>query len=217
MAKSLQDLSDGELLDVAAQLVTAMSTDPVAYGATPAEISSVSALRAQFDLDVTAQVAALAASKAATATKEGSRAPLIAEMRTRRDVAKAAGATEAQMAATSLPFGGDKVPPTATVPAGAVDTSERLRHTINWTEATTPDNKRRPRGAMGAEIYVKIDGPPPTDEKQCTFLTVDSATPYVAQYDGTDGGKMAHYMMRGRMRDGSTGAWSETISATITG
>ncbi len=217
MAKSLQELSDSELLDVAAQLVTAMSSNPAAYGATPAEISAVSTLRSQFDLDVTAQVAALAASKAATATKEGSRAPLVAALRTRRDMAKASGATEAQMAATALPFGGDKVPPTATVPAGSVDSSERLRHTINWTEATTPDNKRRPRGAMGAEIYVKLDGPPPTDEKQCTFLTVDSATPYVAQYDGADGGKMAHYLMRWRMRDGSTGAWSETISATITG
>lgn len=31
-----------------------------------------------------------------------------------------------------------------------------------------------------------------------------------------DGGKMAHYMLRWRMRDGSTGAWGETVSATIT-
>jgi len=217
MPKSLQDLSDSELIDVANQLVAALTADPAAYNVTPAQITALGTLRSTFDADVTAQVAALAASKAATATKEGSRAPLIAEMRTRRDMAKAAGASEAQMAATALPFGGEKVPPTATVPAGSVDTSERLRHTINWTEATTPDNKRRPRGAMGAEIYVKIDGPPPTDEKQCTFLTVDSATPYVAQYDGSDAGKMAHYMMCWRMRDGSTGAWSETISATITG
>lgn len=217
MAKSLQDLSDSELIDVANQLSAAMTADPPAYGTTPAQITALNTLISTFDTDVTAQQAAIAASKAATATKEGSRAPLVAAMRGHRDTAKASGATEAQMAATSLPFGGEKVPANATTPAGAVDTSERLRHTISWTEATTPDNKRRPRGAMGAEIYVKIDGPPPTDEKQCTFLTVDAATPYVAQYDGADAGKMAHYMMRWRMRDGSTGAWSETISATITG
>lgn len=217
MAKSLQDLSDSELIEVANQLIAALTADPAAYNVTPAQITALTTLKDTFNTDVTAQVAALAASKAATASKEASRSPLIAEMRTRRDVAKAAGATEAKMAETGLPFGGDKVPPTATVPAGAVDTSERLRHTIHWTEATTPDNKRRPRGAMGAEIYVKLDGPPPTDEKQCTFLTVDSATPYVAQYDGADAGKMAHYLMRWRMRDGSVGAWAETVSATITG
>lgn len=87
----------------------------------------------------------------------------------------------------------------------------------SWIEAATPDNKRRPRGAMGAEIFVKLDGPPPADEKQCTFLTVDSAMPYLAQYEGADAGKMAHYMLRWRMRDGSVKAWSETISATIIG
>lgn len=217
MAKSLQDLSDNELITVSNQLVLALTADPTAYGTTLPDITLLEGLSSTFAADVSSQVAALAAAKAATATKEASRTPLIVAMRSHRDIARAAGATEAEMAATGLPFGGETVPPNATVPAAAVDTSERLRHTISWTEATTPDNKRRPSGALGAEIFVKIDGPPPVDEKQCTFLTVDSATPYVVQYDGAEAGKMAHYMLRWRMRDGSTGSWSETISATITG
>jgi hypothetical protein len=40
---------------------------------------------------------------------------------------------------------------------------------LRVAEVTTPDNKKRPRGPMGAEIYVKLDGPPPTDEKECRF------------------------------------------------
>ncbi|MFZ1701239.1 MAG: hypothetical protein WBO10_14850 [Pyrinomonadaceae bacterium] len=214
---SIQDLSDSELINVANQLISTMTADPAAYGTTAPQIASLTTLTTTFDTDLTAQVAAIAASKASTATKEGSRRPLVDAMRGHRDTAKASGASEAQMAATALPFGGEKVPPTATVPVGAVDTRNRLQHTISWTEATTPDNKRRPRGAMGAEIYVKLDGAPPIDEKECTFVTVDSATPYVAQYDGANAGKMAHYLMRWRMRDGSTGPWSETLSATITG
>ena len=217
MAKSLQDLSDSELLDVATQLIVAMSADPPAYGTTSAEIGTLDGNKDTFNTDVTARVATDAADRAAVATKNASRRVLIDRMRGHRDTAKAGGATEAQMAATALPFGGEKVPANATTPVGSVDTSQRLRHTISWFEATTPDNRRRPRGAMGAEIYVKLDGPPPVDEKECTFLTVDSATPYVAQYAGSDAGKMAHYMMRWRMRDGSTGAWAETVSATITG
>jgi len=70
---------------------------------------------------------------------------------------------------------------------------------------------------MGCEIWVKLDGPPPTDEKDCSFLTLDSAPPYLAEYDGAQAGKMAHYMMRWRMRDDSVGACGETVSATVTG
>jgi hypothetical protein len=70
---------------------------------------------------------------------------------------------------------------------------------------------------MGAEIWVKIDGPPPGNEQDCVFLTLDSSTPYMKEYSPTDAGKMAHYMIRWRMQDGSVSAWGETVSATITG
>jgi len=52
---------------------------------------------------------------------------------------------------------------------------------------------------------------------QCQFPTLDAFTPYLAEYDGTAAGKMAHYVLRWRMRDGSVGAWSATVSATVTG
>ena len=46
---------------------------------------------------------------------------------------------------------------------------------------------------------------------------VDAFTPYLAEYDATEAGKTAHYMLRWHMRDGTNGAWGETVSATITG
>lgn len=69
---------------------------------------------------------------------------------------------------------------------------------------------------MGAEIWVKIDGSPPGDEKECTFLTLDAFTPYLAKYGPENAGKTAHYMLRWRMRDGAVSAWGETVSSTIT-
>jgi len=98
-----------------------------------------------------------------------------------------------------------------------LSTSERLRHTIDWTDAAALDNRRKPRGAMGAEIWVKIDGPPPGNEEDCRFLTLDAFTPYMKEYAPTESGKMAHYMIRFRMRDGSVSAWGETVSAIIAG
>ncbi|MBP6004373.1 MAG: hypothetical protein KA746_13145 [Pyrinomonadaceae bacterium] len=133
------------------------------------------------------------------------------------NTAKVAGASEANMAALGIPTTSAKAPSNATRPTTRVDTSQRLQHTLHWAEETTPDNKRKPIGAMGAEIWVKLDGPPPIDETECVFLTLDAFTPYLKEYSGADAGKMAHYLTRWRMRDGSTSAWGETVSATITG
>lgn len=209
-------LSDSELIDVAQNIVTVMTADPELWGSTPTVVTALNVLVSDFDVDLTAHVAAQAAAKAATATKESSRAGLEAAIRSIRNIAKATGTSEANMDALGIPTSSGAAPSTATVPAGAVNTSERLRHTISWTDAASLDNKRRPRGVMGCEIWLKLDGPPPTDEKECVFLTLDSKTFYLAEYGGSDGGKMAHYMLRWRMSDGSVGAWGETVSATIT-
>lgn len=214
---SIGTASDSELIDIATQVIAAMTPDPTVYGSTAAVVAALTADRNTFNTDLTAHVAAQAAAKAATATKEASREALEAAIRSIRNIAKASGTKEADMAALGIPSSSGSAPSNATVPAGAVDTSERLRHTISWTDAAAPDNKRKPRGAMGCEIWLKLDGPPPTDEKQCTFLTLDAFTPYLVEYAGTDAGKMAHYMLRWRMRDGSVSAWGETVSATITG
>jgi hypothetical protein len=217
MADSLSNASDTELAAIAAQVVLAAAPTPAMYGTTAAVITALDAKKDTFQADLDAHIAAQAAAKAATATKEASRALLIEALRSLRNVAKAASVSDAAMNALGIPVGNTVDPPAATVPVGSVDTSERLRHTISWTDAASPGIKRRPRGAIGAELWHKIDGPPPTDEKDCTFLTLDTATPYVAQFDGSQAGKMVHYMLRWRMRDGSVTAWGETVSATITG
>jgi hypothetical protein len=90
---------------------------------------------------------------------------------------------------------------------------QRLRHTIEFPDESTPTP--RPAGVMGAEIWVKIDGPPPVDPGELTFLAVDTRTPYVTEFDGADGGKTAHYMLRWINSRAETGPWSQTVSATI--
>ncbi len=44
---------------------------------------------------------------------------------------------------------------------------------------------------------------------------VDTRTAYVAQYDGADGGKTAHYLLRWVGTTGEKGPWGETASATF--
>ncbi len=56
---------------------------------------------------------------------------------------------------------------------------------------------------------------PPVDPSELTFLAVDTRTPYTTDFDGSDGGKQAHYMLRWVNTRGETGPWSETATAMI--
>jgi hypothetical protein len=217
MPATIQNASDSELVQFAQQMLNSISADPAAFGLTAGFVADLTARLDTFRSDIAAQIQAQATARAKTAAKNASRDHLEELMRAGRNVTKAAGTPAAMIASLGLPAGNSKAPSTATVPIGSVDTSSRMRHVIAWTDAAATNTKRRPRGVIGCEIWVKIGDPPPGDDKDCRFLTIDAATPYIADFENDDVGKTAHYILRWRMRDGSVSAWSETISATITG
>jgi hypothetical protein len=104
-------------------------------------------------------------------------------------------------------------------PVGVVDTSQRLRHEIRFTDEATPTRRAKPAGVMGCEIWVKVAAagePAPIGADGLSFVSLDTASPYIAEYDGTQGGQTAHYMLRWVKTSGEKGPWSETVSATIT-
>ncbi len=109
-------------------------------------------------------------------------------------------------------------PAPTTRPVVVVDFSKRLRHTLRYADESTPPRRARPRGAIGAEVWVKVSAPgdpPPSDPGELRFLLLSTRTPAVAEFDGADGGKTAHYMVRWLSTRGEAGPWSETASATI--
>jgi hypothetical protein len=101
-----------------------------------------------------------------------------------------------------------------TPPQGSVDTTLRLAHTVAFRGAN--GKRGKPKEAVGCEIWVKVGEEPPVDPSECRFLALDTASPYVATYTGSDGGKTAHYLLRWTGAAGP-GPWSETVSATIVG
>ncbi|NOS99123.1 MAG: hypothetical protein HOP29_00670 [Phycisphaerales bacterium] len=46
-------------------------------------------------------------------------------------------------------------------------------------------------------------------------VTLDTRTPCVLDFDGPDGGKNAHYLLRWVNTRGEKGPWSETATATV--
>ena len=209
-------MSDGELIATATHLYNTIQALPGNYGQTAGFVIQLDSQIGKFTNSLNEHVTAQATAKSKTAAKELERKALEQLVRDARVAALAAKIGEAEYAELGIPVGSNPAPSTATVPAANVDTSERMRHTIAWTDAAANGNKKKPRGAMGAEIWVKIGTPAPGSEEDCIFLTLDAFTPYLAEYSAEDTGKTAHYMLRWRMRDGSVSAWGETVSATIT-
>ena len=51
---------------------------------------------------------------------------------------------------------------------------------------------------MCCEIWVKVTAAgevAPASADELSFVTLDTVSPYIAEYDGADGGKTAHYNM----------------------
>jgi hypothetical protein len=162
-----------------------------------------------------AQTAAQGARQAKDAARAGLEGPIRALVRGLQASPDVDDAERAAMGIAVPDREGSPEGPPKTRPVVSVDTSQRLEHTIHFADEATPTRKAKPAGVMGAEIWVKVGDPPPKDESELRFLSVDTRTPYVAHYGGDEGGQTAHYMLRWVGTGGEKGPWSETASATI--
>ncbi len=173
----------------------------------------------KWETDYNSMLAAQAALNAAVQTKFAARDSL--EELVREDTKKIQAnpaVTNAQKAELGITIPKEKrtaVPVPTTRPMADVDNRQRLQHTIHFFDEGTQQSKAKPEGVRGCEIWCKIGGDPPLDYNETKFLATDTKTPYLAHYDGIDGGKTAHYLLRWVNNRNEPGPWSETISVTI--
>ncbi len=198
-----------------------LSANLAALGLTAADLAAITAAKASWETayadDVAKQAVARGTNQAKTSARDGFETILRAvtqQVQARPNVA------DSQRAGLGINIRETARTPTGVPdsrPVGTIDTSQRLRHTINFSDESTPSRRAKPDGVMGCQIWAKVGDPAPVDPSELRFLATDTATPYVAEYDGTDAHKVAHYMLRWVNRKGETGPWSQTVSATITG
>jgi len=216
--------SDTGLQAWVANFVTYAGAHLAELGIAPSDIIPISAGKTDFDAKMTANVTAQQTAQSARQAKDDSRDTLESLVRTLvkqlqassdvDDTERAALGITVRDTIRTVAVGG-----ISTRPIGAVDTSQRLRHEIRFSDEATPTRRAKPAGVMGCEIWVKVTAagePAPASADELSFVSLDTASPYTAQFDGSDGGKTAHYMLRWVKSSGDKGPWSETISATIT-
>jgi hypothetical protein len=191
-----------------------------ALGLTPAQITSVQAVHADWGVKYPASITAQAAGNSAVQAKNDSRSGAEELVRSLVGMMQASTAvTDAQrqalgitVRATSRTAAGA---PT-TKPVATIDTSQRLRHTINFVDELTPTSRAKPEGVQGCEIWMKVGDPAPAGPNDVHYLALDTRTPYTVEFEAADAGKTAYYMLRWISTRAETGPWSQTVSGTIT-
>ena len=104
-----------------------------------------------------------------------------------------------------------------TSPVGTIDFSVRMQHGIHYTDEATPRSKAKPNGVHGCEVWMKLGDEAPRDTSELTFLATNTASPYVATFDGVHVGKTVWYRLRWVNTRGEHGPWSSVISSTVVG
>ncbi|HLM00129.1 MAG TPA: hypothetical protein VK400_03675 [Pyrinomonadaceae bacterium] len=216
----LNQLPDQELL-AAVRLMNNNATGVEAsYGLTSAMTAGLKAELDGFEDELATLDAARAAEAAAVGTKNQRREQIIGLARKFMTLIRGTVGNDAgKLGAVNL----DALDETRTkagapvsVPFALIDLG-KLRHTVNFRDAATPDTDKKPAGILGAEIWYKIGGAAPVDNKECQFLALDTATPYVVTFDGADAGKTVYYLLRWQSKSGDKGDWSDLAQATVNG
>jgi hypothetical protein len=188
-------------------------------GLIPADMVPITAAQTAWHTALLAHIAAVDAAHGTRATKDNTRGELEAQLRSLiADLQRSPSVDDTERGALGIPIRDtQKTPPPApsTRPVVRVDSGQRLRHVLHWTDEGSPTRRAKPAGVQGAEIWVKVGAAPPTGPSELTFLALDTSTPYTVEFLEADAGQTAHYMLRWVNTRGERGPWSETASATI--
>ena len=78
------------------------------------------------------------------------------------------------------------------------------------------NSTRKPRGVLGAKLYLKIDGAAGTDLKEYQLIAMDTKSPYEYAHSAANAGKTAHYIAIWTTKDEEDSPQSEVFSLVIT-
>lgn len=217
-------VSDLEFKAWADNFLNIAAIDPPVFGLVAADITPVTTAKGAFDSALTDNQTAQNEARTRRQIKDDARAKVETGIRSLvRRIQVHPGTTGAQRTSLGITVRDGTASPAsaaalaATRPWASVDTSQRLRHTIDFRDNGTKDRRAKPAGVKACEIWVKIGSAPTNPPADMQFLALDTATPYVAEYDLADAGKVAYYMLRWVNSKDEKGPWGETVEATIVG
>jgi hypothetical protein len=219
MAGDYIPASDAELIQFAANFASTLAPIVEDVGLVAEDATNLTNQKNVFQLMLTNHVNAQTAARAATQTKNTKREELVESIRSiARRIQAHPGLTDAHRGDLGITIPSSNqtsVGAPTTRPVLSIQTGNRLQHVINFQDEMTPTSRAKPAGVLGCEIFRHVGTNPPTSNDQYQFLSLDTATPFIANFSESDGGKTAYYIARWTNRAGDKGSWSAVASATI--
>ncbi|HEX8875479.1 MAG TPA: hypothetical protein VF777_01935 [Phycisphaerales bacterium] len=99
-----------------------------------------------------------------------------------------------------------------------IDAGSRLTHRLRLVDESTPTRSARPRGTLGAEVYVALVAPrqtPPANLASYKFVRTVTRGGAEVSFPSEQGGLSAAYLVRWVSATGEPGPWGETVTATV--
>lgn len=188
----------------------------IEQGMDPAELDGLDLAAKSWREALAAHLAARAAAEAATAEKDQARGELEEIIRglTRfvQNHPRMTDPARANLGIALRRVGGPPARTPTTCPVVIVEGAGRLTHVLKFMDESTPTSRARPRGVIGAEVWVTVDGAGGGEPR---FVALATSAPARVTFEARDGGKTAAYALRWVSTTGERGPWSRAVRGTI--
>ena len=219
MSQDVIPTRDSELDDFQRHYIAKIAANPDTYGHTPQDVARLQAAQATWSPAYAKHQKAQIEAAEASQEKGHSRSSLVEEVRASiRKVNAMSNVTNALRAALNLPThaeGRSPVPAPTTRPLGRITDKGGLRQELHWVDETTPHSRKKPEGVYGCQLWLKIGDSAPVGEAGCTLASIDTATPYLYEFEPEDAGKTAYWLLRWVSTRGDVGPFGVLVSAKI--
>lgn len=214
--------ADGDFSSYANHYYEAVKKWWEAQGLDPTDLKPLETALAEWNKDYPAHVAAQNKAEAARQSKDAAKRELERQIRPIsafvQSYPKTTDADRAAIGITVKDTSATPTPAPASRPLLLIDAGNRLTHRLRLVDESTPTRAARPRGTLGAEVYVALVPPraaPPADFGSYKFVRTITRGGAEVSFPGEEGGKTAAYLVRWVSATGEPGPWGETVTATV--
>ena len=221
--------ADGDFAAYASHYHEAVKAWWEEQGLDPTDLNPLEEALSAWNAAYPEHLAAQNAARAARDTKDAAKRELERQIRPVsafiQTYPKTTDADRATIGISVRDTGGTPVPPPTSRPVVLIESGSRLTHRLSVLDQgeshgseSRATRKRRPRGTLGAEVYLALVSPhepPPASMDSYKFIrTVTGGTADVT-FPAEQGGKQAAYLVRWISSTGEPGPWGMAVTATV--
>lgn len=219
MSGSYMPSREPELRDWVVNFRTLVAASPAVYALVAADATVISAAVDDFVAKYLLATDPATRTLATVADKDGAKAEMVTVLRSYVARIKATpGVTDADKVILGLnPVRNPPtpVPPPGTYPLVTLSIPASLRITVALADATTPDSRARPRGAVGCQVFHSTAATPPEEYLDWRFAGFVTRNTFELAFNPADDMKRASVVARWQNAKGETGPWSPVHSMAI--